>query len=714
MNAALEVKQWVLPDMHCAHCVKSLENLPQHLEGVWRAEVNFPKKRIQVEFDPTLASPERIEAKFREMGFSPLVEKADSTAPMRRLIGQLAVAGFAFGNVMMMSLADYVGGNSFRTSGFEFGFKVWSMVLSVPVVLYSAAPFFRQAWAGLRTRQLNLDLPVAMGILTLAITSVSMEGLGYFDSLTGLVFFLLLGKWYQAQSHKRLMREHGLEDWLPLHVTAIEADGQAILRPIASLTTGQHIRIFHGEVVPADCTLTGPGEAVVDRAFLTGESLPQTVAAGAAVAAGTRNAGPAMELHVDKAVNQSDLMRLWNSEAFQKDLRSSLANPIDVVAKQFTWIVLMLATLGWLLWWPDTEKAMLVFASVLIVACPCALALSIPFAYGATARHMARMGFFLKHSDVMERFAHIRHIVFDKTGTLTTSERFQISWNSSDSKPTALAVAMGLAQHSAHPISRALVSWGAQRSVAPADVTGFSERPGQGIEAQFDGATWRLGSASFTGGTDPDGGPGTWVHLACDGTHQGSFFLTRPLRPGVGDQLHALQHAGYQLHLLSGDSDHESVRFANWFEPEHMHFRQTPQAKMEFIAALEGEGVAMVGDGLNDAGALRTATLGLAVADELYAFSPSADALVQAEKLALLPAALRMAQAGRRTVKLLLAVSVLYNIIGLSFALQGWLTPLVAAILMPVSSLTVVSLALARARRTYRKLTSVTNTPAGA
>jgi P-type Cu+ transporter len=701
------VRSWTLPDMHCAHCVKSIENLPQHLDGVWRAEVNFPQKSVRVEYDANRVEPSSIETVLRSMGFPPLPPQVHSNASMRALVGRLAVAGFAFGNVMMMSLADYVGGASFLESGFVAGFKLWSMVLAIPVVAYSAAPFFRRAWAGIRKRRLNLDVPVALGIVTLATQSVTMEGLGYFDSLTGLVFFLLLGQWYQSRSQTRLLRNKGLEEWLPLFVTNVTKTGEAKLVPIAELSPGMRIRMHHGEVIPADGVLSGSRDAILDRAFLNGESLPQTVCPGSPLSAGERNAGQALEMIVTRRVDQSDLMRMWHSEAFQKDLRSSLSSPIDAVAQHFTWAVLTLAVLGWFLWWPQSAMAWNVFAAVLIVACPCALALSIPFAYGAAARHLGQLGFFLKHSEVLERFAQINHVVFDKTGTLTTSDRFSLTWLPlEEPDPEALSAALTLSQQSAHPISRALVEWGNRRGTQQ-ELTDFEEIHGHGLVGRVGRHTWALGSASFTGLEDPDGAPGTWIHLTCDAQLRGQFFLSRPLRPGMEHQLQALRDAGYTLHLLSGDGPAEAQRFETWFGRENMHFRQTPQAKMTFVELLQHEGVAMVGDGLNDAGALRTATLGLAVADELYAFTPSADALVDAPHLTNLLHAMTLAKKARTTVKVLLGISAAYNVVGLAFALQGWLTPLVAAVLMPASSLTVVTVALGRSRRAFAKLTEV-------
>jgi len=705
-ESSMTVQTWVLPDMHCVQCVRSLEILPEHVEGVWQAEVHFPSKSVRVAFDPARISEDDLESRFRAMGFPPLpIHDAPTSRTLRPLIARLAVAGFAFGNVMMMSLADYVGGPTFQASGFERGFKVWSMVLTLPVLLFSAAPFFQRAWAGIRQRSLNLDMPVALGILTLTAQSLWMDGLGYFDSLAGLVFFLLLGQWYQSMSQSRLMREHSLDEWLPLKVTRVADDGTAALVPLADVDAGMTLRLFHGEIVPADGRLASRDDASLDLAFLNGESLPKTVRHGEPIHAGSRNVGPALDLVVAKAVHQSDLMRMWNSEAFQKDLRSSLLTPIDQVAQHFTWVVLALASLGWLAWWPDATMAWTVFASVLIVACPCALALSIPFAYGATARHLAARGFFLKHTDVVERFAQIRDVVFDKTGTLTTSSGFAVQWHPAENaEAEALEAAVGLARQSAHPLSRALVTW-AGTGVASVPITSYNERPGQGLEGHFQGSTWRLGSAAFTGGVDPRSAEGTWVHLTRDGQHEGVFFLTRPLRPDAARLLQSLRDQGHPLHLLSGDGDGEASRFAPWFDALNMHFHQSPQAKMAYVARLDH--AAMVGDGLNDAGALRTATLGLAVADELYAFTPSADALVEASSLAKLPEAIALAAAARRTVKLLLAVSVAYNVVGLGFALQGWLTPLVAAVLMPLSSLTVVVLALARAKRAARKLTLV-------
>ena len=714
-SAAWVTRSWVLPDMHCVQCVSSLEKLPEWLDGVWRSEVDFSRKTIQVQFNPQEIASDALEEQLRKMGFPPLLqsaEKAAKTRAMRPLIGRLAVAGFVFGNVMMMSLADYLGGASFRASGFVDGFKLWSMVLTLPVLFYSAAPFFKKAWTGLRQGALNLDVPVVMGIVTLTIQSVMMEGLGYFDSLSGLVFFLLLGRWYQSERQAKLFQEHTLEAWLPFKVTQKGPEGGLALIPISAIEQGMTLRIHHGEVLPADGVLVGKKPALVDKAFLTGESWPVAVLTGEPLMAGTRNTGAAIEMRVLKSVSQSELMQMWNSDAFQKDMRSSLSSPIDRIAKHFTWVVLLLAFAGWWAWWPNVEMAWRVFASVLIVACPCALALSVPFAYGATAKHMGALGFFLKHVDVVERFASLKHLVFDKTGTLTASQDFSVEWSpQAKVAPDAMRALAVLTSQSAHPISRALFAW-VDQTTDDAELLDFKEHPGKGVEGRWKGAQWRLGSTDFVRLKAHNEGSKSRVHLFRNDVHQGSFSLTRPLRPGMSEQLSSLAEGGCEVHLLSGDSPEERGRFSRWFALDHMHFRQTPAQKMAHIESLSREGVAMVGDGLNDAGALKKATLGLAVVDQLHAFSPASDALVEAHSLSRLPEAIRLAKQGRKTVVILLGVSVLYNGVGMVFALQGWLTPLVAAVLMPLSSLTVVMVALGRAGLSASKLMQVSSNTA--
>ena len=700
-----------VPDMHCASCVAFLERMPSRVAGVEAAQVDFPRKRLTVRFDEKTTDLADVRTWMAAAGFPAQEPRNDVPSPAgvdRLLLARLAVAGFAFGNTMLLALAHYLGGEEFMESGLESAFAVYTVVLAVPVLVFSGAGYFHSAWGALRSGGLTMDVPVALGMLTLAARSTwevtHGMGLGYLDSLAGLVFFLLIGKCYQARTHAGLAYERDYTSFFPLRVTRIRPESAEVV-PISDLAAGDRIRVHHGEIVPADALLAS-GHGLLDRSFVTGESIPVEYLPGAEVEAGGRQLGGAIELIVRTPTHASRLTRLWNAEAFEKDRDRGLQGPIERISRHFTAAVLLIG-IGAFAWWYPTDHGLAwnALTATWIVACPCALALSLPFTYGSALRFLGRKGAYLKNSMVVERMARVNVCVFDKTGTLTPASGFTCTFTPleggglTEDRRGRIA---GVAAQSAHPLSRAIVRF---LDTPPAsDVSNFMETPGLGTEATADGHRIRLGSSAFFGFDPctiglPDLPGTTWVYVSEDDVPLGRFGLAKPLRTGIAPELEALGTT-CDLHLVSGDSDGDRAAFAAHFAQDHMHFQQRPEDKMAYIAALQNgpsrPSVAMVGDGLNDAGALRAADLGVAVVEDLYAFSPASDLILDARALPGFSGMLRFAREARKTVLLLFGISFLYNVLGLSFAVQGTLTPLVAAILMPISSLTVVGVALGR------------------
>ncbi|MEY5044473.1 MAG: hypothetical protein RJA19_1700 [Bacteroidota bacterium] len=750
--------RWFIPDMHCAACVAFLEDLPAREPAIRHAEVNFPRKSLTIAFDDQTLPPDALATWLEKLGYPPEVreESAGSAGgeraktARRAELGRLAVAGFCFGNIMLMSFADHLGGEVFDASGFEGLFGMFNFLLSLPILFYSGSGYFVSAWRALRSGGLNMDVPIALGIVAIMGRSTwewaTGYGMGYFDSLAGLVFFLLIGKWYQGHTHAQMSHERDYRSWFPMSVLRQEAAGAFAAVPISQLQAGDRIRIHHGEIIPADGRLL-EGAGQIDRSFVTGESLPVPVAPGDLVEAGGRQLAGALLLEVIRPVEQSALTRMWNSEAFQKERQDVVTDPVNRISKRFTLYVLTIATASWAFWiLRDAGTAWNALTATLIVACPCALALSLPFTYGSSMRYLGRAGAYLKNTLVVERMAGVETLVFDKTGTLTSAAGFSVRYEALPGAPGGTtegpsaeirdAVA-AVAASSAHPLSRAIAGhWTGARP----EVQGFEEHPGAGIRAQVNGQEVRIGNARWVGwdaaaveaafpantaepgppraapGAEPKPAPGadlrtTFSYVAWNGTPIGRFCFTKPLRTGIAQELTELGQR-YDLHLISGDSDAERAAFAPWFPADQIHFSQQPEDKMAYIAAQQaarqsthpGTFVAMVGDGLNDAGALRQADLGIAVVDDLYAFSPASDLILSAHALPYLGKMFAFARESRRTVYLLFAISFCYNLVGLTFAVQGLLTPIVAAILMPVSSFTVVAVALARTRYAWRKV----------
>ena len=709
-----------IPDMACASCVAFLERLPSKNPAVRRAEVNFPRKELRIAFDEASLPLDALAALLDRLGYPPEMRNEQATTEVRKdrkQLARLAVAGFAFGNIMLLSFADHLGGAEFDASGFQGAFGWFNFALSIPVLFYSARGYFESAWKALRSGGLNMDVPIALGMVVIFVRSVGElllgTGMGYFDSLAGLAFFLLIGKWYQHSTHSKLSHERDYQSWFPISVLRVAESGEASPVAISTLNAGDRIRIHHGEIVPADgILLEGAGQ--IDRSFITGESHPVAVRPGEPIEAGGRQLGGAIDLRVERPVQQSALTRLWNSDAFQKDRKGSIQDPVDRISKHFTLAVLAIATATLLFWiGKDASIAWNAFTATLIVACPCALALSLPFTYGSTLRWLGRSGAYLKNALVVERMARVRDLVFDKTGTLTAASAFETHFQPVAETPSLedRGRVAAAAASSAHPLSRAIVRlWAEDRP----RVEAFDEEPGSGVAARVAGATVLIGTRAWANASDADvnaldsahptadsGLRTTYSYVALDGRLLGRFAFTKPAREGIEQELAELART-HRLHLISGDSDAERSAFAPWFAADRMRFNMKPEDKMAYIrdlqAAHPGELTAMIGDGLNDAGALKEADLGVAVVDDLYAFSPASDLILDAKALQHWGAMLQFTRQAQKTVYLLFAISFAYNLVGLYFAVQGLLTPVVAAILMPVSSFSVVTVALGRTR----------------
>lgn len=694
-----------LPEMSCASCVQFLELLHQRHTGILRSEVNFPRKEVRVRFDDTELTLGALATLLADSGYPPEIRTESSTERKKgkhSLITRIGVAGFCFGNIMLMSFPEYLGAEHLEEE-FRHVFGWLNMLLAIPVVAYSGRGYLVSAWRAVRNRTVNIDVPITIGIIALfgrsAWEVMTGYGAGFFDSLGGLIFFLLIGKWYQERTFGALSYDRDYKSYFPIAVLRkVGTDEQFV--PISDLRPGDEIIIHNREIIPADCSLL-TGEGRIDYSFVTGESEPIRIEAGQPLQAGGRQLGASITAVVREPVEQSRLTRLWNSQAFRKDARKTIEDPVNRISKHFTWVVMTVAVLAFAYWYPrDPSIAWNALAATLIVACPCALALTIPFTFGSVMRLMGKSGLYLKNASVIEVMARIKHLVFDKTGTLTRANDYGVTWHGEELSHAELAAAAAVAGQSAHPLSRAITK---HHSKERASVSVFDETTGHGIAGEVLGMCIRLGSQSWISAPVNMLG-GSQVHLEVNGRYAGFYRFEKPLRAGLDDELERLS-ARYTLHLLSGDNATDRERFAAYFSGVLMHFNQQPEDKMHYVEQLRREGeVAMIGDGLNDAGALRAADFGVAVVDDLYAFSPACDAILHAGVLNRFEALLRFAQGAMRTVRRSFLISFFYNAIGISFAVQGLLTPLVAAILMPLSSVTVVLFTVISAHYSARKL----------
>lgn len=695
-----------IPAIHCIACVWLLENLYRLNPQIGESRVNFPRKEIALSFATDKVKLSEVVTLLASLGYEPELKLADLEARPKGIVSrklwlQVGIAGFAFGNTMLFSLASYLGLDSASEPYFHKIFGWFSLALSLPVVIYSAQDYWRAAWVSLRQKLLTIEVPIAAGIVAIFLQStyevVSGTGEGYFDSLAGLLFFLLSGRIFQQKTYDRLAFDRDYKSFFPLSVVR---KGKAEERiALSQIQTGDHLILRNGELIPADARLVA-GPAVIDYSFVTGESEPVEKQAGEYLYAGGRQIGGAIEVETVKAVSQSYLTSLWNQEAFRKEDRDSLDNLTNEYSQRFTKLVLAIA-LGAAAYWAvfNPSLALKSFTAVLIVACPCALALAAPFTLGTAHRWLAKWNAFLKSAGIIERLARVDTIVFDKTGTLTAAGSGLVKFHGEPLSEAEERALFSMTRHSTHPLAVRL-GHAIAGNHFPDTVRSFLETAGCGMEGQVNRQEIWMGSAAWlqSRGLKPMSAmaeSGSVIQVAINGQYRGCYVLQNAMRPET-DRLIQNLSTHYELALLSGDNERERVRFAEIFGAKaHLQFNQSPLNKLGFIRDLQqrGKTVMMVGDGLNDAGALKQSDVGVAVVEDMSAFSPASDMILSARLVPRIDAILRFAKSAVRVIKASFLVSAAYNVIGLALAVQGLLSPVVCAILMPVSSITVVGFA---------------------
>lgn len=696
-----------IPSIHCVACIWLLENLFRLNPAIGHAQVNFPRKEVALSYDPRALSLRGVVELLASIGYEPTLNLGAGAAKRSRLREErslwlkIGLAGFVSANSMMLNFAHYFGLEADDAIGRLNGWVNFGLAL--PVLLYSASDYFRQSWLGLRRRALTLDAPIALGIVAMfgqsAYEVISATGEGYFDSFTMLILLLLCGRWFQQRSYEALSFDRDYRSYFPLSVRRRTAEGDRSV-PVSALRVGDRIVVRHQEIVPADGRLCSP-EASMDYSFVTGEAEPVTKRAGDMVYAGGRQAGPAVELEVLKETSQSYLASLWNNEAFRKPRAQSLDTMTNRMSRWFTALVLVLACGAAALWLgTDPARGGRAFVATLIVACPCALALSAPFALGFAHRRLGQRRCFLKNAETVEELARVNTLMFDKTGTLTRTG--DVVYAGQALEADEWRAVRAVAAHSTHPFSRAIA--GAGDELWP-EVRRFREEPGAGLEGEADGLRILIGSAAWLlrhQVSMPN--PTTGAAVAVNGVYRGHYQAATAYRTDL-EHLVAQLAPAYQLAVVSGDGEREEQRLRGWFGPTaELRFHQKPADKLEAVRQRQAAGgrVLMLGDGLNDAGALRQANVGVAVTDDIASFTPACDIIMEADHLAHLPALLDFSRRTLNVIRLNFAVSLAYNAAGLYVAMQGQLSPLWCAVLMPVSSVSVVALALLGTRRAER------------
>jgi Cu+-exporting ATPase len=699
-----------LPQIHCTSCVWLLERLPKLAAGVHAVTVNFSKRTATIIFRQDTISFRELAEWLSRIGYPPVFherDQLDNQKPKnRRLIYQIGLAGFTFGNVMLLSFPEYLGLEiDLEGSTFARAFGYLNLALSVPLLLYSGQDYLRSAWSGLRAGLLTIDVPISVGLLALFGRStfeiLTHTGAGYFDSLAGLLFFLLVGRWFQDRTFDRLSFDRDYRHYFPVAANRYDSTGVQT-EPIAlqDIKAGDWLLVRPGELIPADGKLLNEATEGIDYSFVTGEADPQPRNAGDHIYAGGRAVATALDLLVEKPVDESYLLQLWRQEAREDAVRNR--NLTDRISQTFTVVVLTIALLTFLYWWPtDVGRAFNAATAVLIIACPCALALAIPFTYGSLIRQLGKNGLYLRSVGVVEALHRVTDYVLDKTGTLTVPGLGAPPVDEQSLEPETASIVLAMVRQSNHPKSAALSRMLSGDGVTPVAIGTVEEIAGNGLRIDHHGVEYRIGSAKFCGQPHHENHS---VYVTANGTLKAAFSRELPrLRPGALNVLTSIDRE--ELHLLSGDEPHTGEFWMDYIDDQRMNFRQSPFDKQEYIKSLQGKdkAVLMLGDGLNDAGALRTAEVGIAVSEDMAGFSPACDGILSSESLPRLPEMLKSIKRTKSVLYFAYALAFLYNVIGLSFAVQGLLSPVVAAILMPLSSISIVVVGIVGTHLVFRK-----------
>lgn len=700
-DGTIQIVNLFIPGIHCSSCIWVLENLKKLHPGIINSQVDFPKKTVRITYNRELVSLKELVILLARIGYEPYISLEDydkgKSKIDRSLIYKLGVAGFAFGNIMFLSFPEYFEVGEFWLDQYKGLFRWLMFTFSLPVVFYAGSDYLISAYKGLRSGLLNIDVPIALGILVLFIRS-SYEiffdlGSGFFDSLTGLIFFLLVGRFFQQKTYSFLSFERDYKSYFPIAVTRLGKKRKEETVQIYAIKSGDRLLIRNEELIPVDGILLTE-KAQIDYSFVTGESEPVQKSSGDKVFAGGRQCNGAIEIETLKSVSQSYLTQLWSNSVFQKDKSTAFQTLTDSIGKRFTIAVLAIAIVAASFWmFQDSSKVLNVFTAVLIIACPCAIALAAPFTLGNMLRIFGRKKLYLKDSSVIEQLAQIDTAIFDKTGTITSAHSNSIAYEGMDLTVEEESLLKNTLRASNHPLSRSLYSLLKEHNIETLD--DYKEYTGKGVQGVKDKSDIKVGSADFVGHRQQSDYNSTSVHVSTNDSYKGCFVFHNNYREGVSEVFKEMG-SYMDLAVLSGDNAGEKTRLEKLLPKlTPLYFNQKPTDKLEFISELQANDkkVLMVGDGLNDAGALAQSNVGLAISENINVFSPACDGILDATKFKYLNNYILASKKAIKIIKLCFVLSLMYNLVGLYFAVTGQLEPVIAAILMPLSSISIVAFA---------------------
>lgn len=684
-----------LPDIHCSACLYLLENIYKLNPAILESKINFVRKEATILFDNEQLSLRKLSELLHSIGYPPKFNlssiEGKKSNPNRLLYFKLAVAGFSFGNVMLFAFPDYLSGGTLDSETKTF-LSYISLLLS-PLVLFASSDYFKSAWAGLKIKHINIDVPISIGIVVLFLRSVfeiiGDFGTGYIDSLTGLIFFLLIGKVFQKKTYDKMSFENDYSSYFPLSVTLKGKNNEKNkVVALTKLKAGDRIILKNGDIIPNNSILFSD-KTYIDYSYVSGESMHIECKKGDKIFAGGKIIGQMIEVDLLSDFDQDHLNKIWLGD--NKDVKNNnLSHLSDSVSKYFTFIIFSIALISFIYWFNiDPAISWDTLTAVLIITCPCALAMTIPFTYGTALRVLTTYGFFIKETNIIETISRTKQIVFDKTGTLTDTSGSNIEYYGSEISIEILELIKSGVENSNHPLSKMLFDY---LKVSKGEITYFNELPGLGIEISNDSYKIRIGSKNWLNFDEVNQINESSVVIEVNNEYYGFFIFKQKYRDNIFGMIKNLI-PNHKLFLISGDNDSEKDLLQEELSNNiKMQFNMLPNDKYKFIDKIKNYNFTtiMVGDGLNDAGALKSADVGISVSNDSSSFTPGSDAIITGNRLMYLDSFLSFIKSTRKIVIISFTLSFLYNIVGLSFAVTGNLSPIVAAILMPLSSISII------------------------
>ncbi|MBK9272562.1 MAG: heavy metal translocating P-type ATPase metal-binding domain-containing protein [Saprospiraceae bacterium] len=690
--------RFLIPRMHCVSCLFLLENLHRFNSNILNSQVDFDKRKVSIIFNHNSISLREIVELLSKIGYEPYLSQDDLKTKDNKLFNRgltlrLGVAGFCFANIMLLSFPEYLGLDISLDSDIAFTFRWLIFGLSLPVLLYSAQEFFYNSWIGLKNRYVNIDAPVSVAVLVTFVRSVidifSNHGPGFLDSMSGIVFFMLVGRYLQNKTKDSLDFDRDFNSNFPVSVNKLVNNAEYPVL-LSEIKKDDVLQLRNFETIPVDGILVS--ESVdLDYSFITGESLPRNLKKGELVYQGGRVIHNSVQILALREFNKNSFVELWNT-SFDEE-KKMVRSVIHRLSQYFSLIVFSIA-ITTAIYWSATkpENIFNSVTSILIIACPCLLLLASSYTNGFLISLFSKYGFYFKNYTGIERLSECDQIVFDKTGTITSNSEMEVLYEGEPLSDYEKDLLVSVSSRSNHPFSKSIHQYLGSKKYLELDY--FQEYTGLGLLAKCKEDVIKLGSRKFVENqTETNVLTHSEVYIKFNQSIKGKFIIQQKLRDGITDCILKLKVKG--IHILSGDKE-QSVKQLVSSIPRSVHYKSncTPKDKLDFIKKLQSGGskVVMLGDGLNDAGALKQADVGVSVLNGNFNFTPASDAILEGGQLNRFDKMLTLSKFGQKVIKAIFFYSFVYNIIGIFFAVTARLTPLISAVLMPISSLSIIFL----------------------